>query len=167
MTKWPRYNETFITNKSCQSLGPSLYLGSTTGSPSSKYEHRRTLSLLRNIRNIRICMGKKPIVSVTFENERVSIKNSLPYLKWVLRLSCVVHGPICGRFMGFWVNGRLIGSWRFSFLQLYIERKPFTQKPIKRPYIGPWTTQEGRNTHLRKVSSFLLKSFHFWRLQKR
>ena len=27
------------------------------------------------------------------------MKNSLPYLKCVLRLSCVVHGPICGRFM--------------------------------------------------------------------
>ena len=62
-----------------------------------------------NIRNIRICVGKKPIVSVTYENERVSIKNSLPYLKCVLRLSCVVHGPIYGRFMGF-----------------YVERKPFT-----------------------------------------
>ena len=36
-------------------------------------------------------MGKKPIVSVTYENERISIKNSLPYLKYVLRLSCVVH----------------------------------------------------------------------------
>ena len=36
-------------------------------------------------------MGKKPIVSVTYENERISIKNSLPYLKCVLRLSCVVH----------------------------------------------------------------------------
>ena len=23
----------------------------------------------------------------------------------MLRLSCVVHGPICGRFMGFYVNG--------------------------------------------------------------
>ena len=44
-------------------------------------------------------MGKKPIVSVTYENERISIKNSLPYLKCVLRLSCVVHGPIYGRFM--------------------------------------------------------------------
>ena len=44
-------------------------------------------------------MGKKPIVSVTYENERLSIKNSLPYLKCVLRLSCVVHGPIYGRFM--------------------------------------------------------------------
>ena len=46
-------------------------------------------------------MGKKPIVSVTYENERISIKNSLTYLKCVLRLSCVVHGPIYGRFMGF------------------------------------------------------------------
>ena len=49
-------------------------------------------------------MGKKPIVSVTYENERISIKNSLTYLKCVLRLSCVVHGPIYGRFMGFYVN---------------------------------------------------------------
>ena len=54
-------------------------------------------------------MGKKPIVSVTYENETISIKkkNSLPYLKCVLRLSCVVHGPIYGRFMGFYVNGFL------------------------------------------------------------
>ena len=52
-------------------------------------------------------MGKKPIVSVTDENERISIKNSLPYSKCVLRLSCVVHGPIYGRFMGFYVNGIL------------------------------------------------------------
>ena len=41
-------------------------------------------------------MGKKPIVSVTYENERISIKNSLPHLKCVLRLSCVVQGPIYG-----------------------------------------------------------------------
>ena len=78
-----------------------------TGSPSSKYEHRRASALLRNIQNIRICMGKKPIVSVAYENERISIKNSLPYLKCVLRLSCVVDGPIYGRFMGFYVNGSL------------------------------------------------------------
>ena len=33
-------------------------------------------------------MGKKPIVSVTYEKERISTKkNSLPYLKCVLRLS--------------------------------------------------------------------------------
>ena len=52
-------------------------------------------------------MRKKPTVSVTYENERISIKNSLPYLKCVLRLSCVVKGPIYGRFMGFYVNGFL------------------------------------------------------------
>ena len=44
---------------------------------------------------------------VTYENERISIKNSLPYSKCVLRLSCVVHGPIYGCFMGFYVNGFL------------------------------------------------------------
>ena len=51
----------------------------STGSPSSKYEHGRAWALLRNIQNIRICMGKKPIVSVTYENERISLKNSLSY----------------------------------------------------------------------------------------
>ena len=70
-------------------------------------EHRRASALLRNIQNIRICMGKKPIVSVIYENERISMQNSLPYLKCVLRLSCVVHGSIYGRFMGFYVNGFL------------------------------------------------------------
>ena len=52
-------------------------------------------------------MGKKYIVSVTYENERISIKNSLPYLKCVLRLSYVFHGPIYGRCMGFYANGNL------------------------------------------------------------
>ena len=77
------------------------YVTGITGSPSSKYEHRRKSALLCNVQNIRICMGKKPIVSLTYENERISIKNSLPYLKSVLRLSCVVHGLIYSRFMGF------------------------------------------------------------------
>ena len=75
--------------------------GKITGSPSSKYEHRRASALLRNIQNIRICMGKKPIVSVTYENERISIKNSLPYLKCVLRLSCVVQAAGLWPFYGF------------------------------------------------------------------
>ena len=66
---------------------------------------------------------KKPIVSVTYENERISIKNSIPYLKCVFRLSCVVHRPIYGRFMGFYVNGSLSLRLRYP---LYIERKPFT-----------------------------------------
>ena len=92
--------------------------GVSTGSPSSKYEHRRASALLHNIQNIRICMGKK-IVSVTYENERISIKNSLPYLKCVFRLSCAVHGPIYGRFMGFYVNGFLsIYARRCSYFEL-------------------------------------------------
>ena len=62
-----------------------VHVNAITGSPSSKYKHRRALALLRNIQNIRLCMGKKPIISVTYENERISIKNSLPYLKCVLR----------------------------------------------------------------------------------
>ena len=58
-------------------------------------------------------MGKKTyrFCAVTYENERISIKknlkNSLPCLKCVLRLSCVVQGPIYGLFMGFYVNGFL------------------------------------------------------------
>ena len=52
-------------------------------------------------------MGEKPIVSVSYKNERISMKNGLPYIKCVLRLSCVVHGHIYGRFMGCTVNGFL------------------------------------------------------------
>ena len=60
-------------------------------------------------------MGKKPIVSVTYENERSLIKNSLPYIKCVLRLSCVVHGPIYGRFYGLYVK-------RFSlYMKVYLK----------------------------------------------
>ena len=73
------------------------FKGKSTGRPISKYEHRRASASLRNILNIGICLRKKPIVSVTQENERISMKNRLPYLKCVLDLSCVVHGPIYGR----------------------------------------------------------------------
>ena len=41
-------------------------------------------------------MGKKPIVSITYENERISIKNSLPYLKCVTSL-------LCGRRADLWL----------------------------------------------------------------
>ena len=67
-------------------------------------------------------MGKKPIVSVTYENESISIKNSLPYLKCLLRLSCVVHGPIYGRFMGFYVNGFLsVNLYRYATMPMFID----------------------------------------------
>ena len=51
-------------------------------------------------------MGKKPIVSVAYGNERISIKNSLPYLKCVVRFSGVVHGPIYSRFMFFFFENQ-------------------------------------------------------------
>ena len=64
-------------------------------------------------------MGKKPTVSVTYENEKISIKNSLPHFKCVLPLSCVVHGPIKDRFISF------------------MERKPITVFfPHTNPYIS-------------------------------
>jgi len=75
-------------------------------------------ALLRNIQNIIICMGEKTyrFCTVTNENERISIKNSLPYLKCVTSLLCgpradlwPFYGFLCKRF----------------FLNLYIERKPF------------------------------------------
>ena len=100
------------------SIGRSRLIGSW---------HRRTSALLRNIRNIRICLGKKPIVSVTHENERISIKNSLPYLKCVSRLSCVIHGPIYGRFIyGFLCQ-------RFSLHIKVYKGLPRLGTPAKRP----------------------------------
>ena len=98
-------------------------------------------------------MGKNPIVSVAYEDERISIKNSLLYIKCVLHLSCVVHGPIYGRFRGCNVNG---------FLCVFINR-PFTVQPINRPM-----DHTGEMKHiLCKVSCLLLKPFRFRRFQKR
>ena len=37
----------------------------------------------------------------------MSINNSLPYIKCVIHLSCVVHEPIYGRLVGCTVNGFL------------------------------------------------------------
>ena len=69
----------------------------STGSPSSKYEHRRASALLRNIQNIRICMGKKPIVSVTYRNERISIKK-----KKLTLLKMCVTSLLCGPRADLW-----------------------------------------------------------------
>ena len=67
----------------------------------STYEHRRASALLRNIRNMDLG-GKKPIVSVTYENERISIKKQLTLLKMcVTSVLCVWS---TGRFMAvLWV----------------------------------------------------------------
>ena len=56
------------------------------------------------------------------ENEPISMYNSLPYLKCALRLSCVVHGLIYGRFMGFYVNvGYRNDRFFFPYKSLYCE----------------------------------------------
>ena len=78
---------------------------SITGSPSSKYEHRRASTLLHNIQNIRICMGKKPIVSVTYENERISIKKLLTSLKM-----CVTS-LLCGPRVDLWPFYGFLCKW--------------------------------------------------------
>ena len=46
-------------------------------------------------------MGKKLIVSVTYENERTSIKNSLPYLKFCVTSLLCSTGPNLWPFYGF------------------------------------------------------------------
>ena len=76
-----------------------------TGSPSSKYEHWHccvTFEILGFVweKNYCFCNLRK---WTDFNNK----KNSSPYIKCVLQLSCVVHGPINGRFMGCTVNGFL------------------------------------------------------------
>ena len=81
-------------------------------------------------------MGKKTIVSVTYENERISIKKQLTLFKM-----CVTS-LLCGPRAELW---------------------PFYEFLCKR--FGPHRRDV---THiLSKVSCFLLKSFHFRRLQKR
>ena len=49
-------------------------------------------------------MGKTPIVSATYEKlgGKDFIKKQLISLNCVSSLSCVVHGPMYGRFMGFY-----------------------------------------------------------------
>ena len=80
-------------------------------------------------------MGKKPIVSVTYENERISIKNSLPNLKCVLRLCCVVHGPIYGRFMGLPLGKQVF----FPYKSLYLECHA-TMPMLADAHIWAWAT---------------------------
>ena len=58
LTFWK--SQKLVPRKRNQSiLIPKIRSRKTTGSPSPKYEHRRASASLRNIQNIRICMGKK------------------------------------------------------------------------------------------------------------
>ena len=69
-------------------IGNPIQTVVTIGSPSSIYEQlficwplhcyvTRAICIF-----IRICMGKMTIVSVTYENEAISIKIVLPYFSW-------------------------------------------------------------------------------------
>ena len=79
----------------------STFLGGTYLSLFSQVAQARNIGIGdHRHRCITICMEKKPVVSVTNENGRISIKNSLPYIKCVLRISWVFHGPVYGRSMG-------------------------------------------------------------------
>ena len=83
----------------------------STDSPSSKYEHQRTSALLRNIRNIRIYMWKKPIVSVTYENERISIKKKK---KTLTLLKMCVTSLRCSPRADLWPFYGFLGKLFFS-----------------------------------------------------
>ena len=66
--------------------------------------------MLRNLRNI-IFLAKKPIVSVTYENERISIKKQL-----TLHKMCV-KSLLCGP----WADLRPFYGLYCKHLSLYIE----------------------------------------------
>ena len=69
--------------------------------------------ILRNIQNIRICMGKKPIVSVTYENERISIKKQLTLLKMC------VSSLLCDPWADLWpFYGNNADAGRCSYFEL-------------------------------------------------
>ena len=83
-------------------------------------------------------MGKKPIVSLTYENERISIKKHLTLLK--MCVASFLCGPRAEREK-----------------TIYIKTHKTARGPLRRDV-----------THIvSKVSCLLLKSFHFRRLEKR
>ena len=73
---------------------------------------RQTSALLRNIRNIRICTGKKPIVSVTYENERISHKMCVTSL-------------LGGQWADLWPFCGLYCKLFSLYIKVFIERNPF------------------------------------------
>ena len=78
----------------------------STGSPSSKYEHRRASALLRNIQNIMICIGKKTYRFCNLRKWKDFNKKQLTLLKMcVTSLLCgtrtdlwTFYGFLCKRF---------------------------------------------------------------------
>ena len=124
-------------------------------------------------------MEKNPIVSVTYEDERISIKTAYLTQNVCYFSPCVVYGPIHGRFMGFQVNGFLSNRGENRLPKTthkmainrpvdYNREKTVYLKTHKTAINWPVDYTWREVTHiLSKVSCFLLKSFHFPRLQKR
>ena len=93
----------------------------TTGSPSSKYEHRRASALLRNIQNIRICMGKKTYRFCNLRKWKDFNKTQLTLLK--ICVTSLLRGPraylwpfyrfLCKRF-SLYIKVTLIYNWNLS-----------------------------------------------------
>ena len=123
-----------------------------TGSPSSKYEHRWTSALLCNVRNVRICMGKKTYRFCNLRKWKDFNKKQFTLLEM-----CVTS-LLCGPRADLWPFYGFLCK-RFS---LYIRFTPGVYLHF------PHSLHRRDVTHiLSKVSCFLLKSFHFRRLQKR
>ena len=88
-------------------------------------------------------MGKKTIVSGTYETERISIKNSLPYLKCVLRLSCLVHRPTDLWPLNAWVFMPASGGQRADKTNGWGESEGRTLRLTQRKYHGGGGGGEG------------------------
>ena len=99
----PRYNclnkitDRFSPNLSLHNMMESLVdVSCYTGSPTSKYEHRRVSALLRNIQNIRICMGKKTFRFSDLRKSKDFNKKQLTLLKMcVTSLLCGPRADLC------------------------------------------------------------------------
>ena len=102
----PRYNclnkitDRFSPNLSLRNMMESLVgVSCSTGSRSSKYEHRRASALLRNIQNIRIGMGKKTYRFCNLRKWKDFNKKQLTLLKM-----CVTS-LLCGPRADLWSGG--------------------------------------------------------------
>ena len=75
-----------------------------TGSPSSKYEHRRASALLRNIQNIRICMGEKTCRFCNQWKWKDFNKKQFTLLKmFVTSLLCGLRADLWPFYVSLWV----------------------------------------------------------------
>ena len=108
-----------------------LYAGVTTNTrPCWRLPNRRFEPKKYNLSKYKDLCGQKPIVSVTYENERISIKNSLPYKMCVTSL-------LCGPWADLWPSDGLYGKW-------YSKRFTVPENSWKRKAPWGWRESDGR-----------------------